>query len=269
MPTVLTTATDRERLAATGRYYECPAPYRPVTPQSLPAVFLAGGIVGCPDWQPRAAAELIKDAVVLNPRRENFPIDDPAATPTQIRWEHEHLHTADLTLFWFPASDASVTTQPIAMFELGAALGEGRRLVVGADPDYPRIEDIRWQTELARPGTIVHTTLEATLDAARAELGGSGQAVSLRDLAAEIYDGVPVIMDEDGEWLLTHDEERAYAALDRFHRERCGQSTRDYWNGHIPAPRRAWLRPSNAPEISWAICAADAPHATPALYIGG
>jgi len=148
------------------RYFECPAQYEPA-PGDLPVVFLAGGIVGCPDWQIRAAAVLTGHrVVVLNPRRRQFPIGDPEQTPVQIRWEHRHLHLPGIvTMFWFPACDPKVTTQPIVMFELGAALGEQRPLVVGADPNYPRVEDIHWQVELARPGTVVHPTLADTIDA--------------------------------------------------------------------------------------------------------
>lgn len=144
-------------------YIECPTMYRPA-PGDPPAVFLAGGIVGCPDWQSVAAKHLAERAVVLNPRRANFPIHDPSATPEQIQWEHHHLHMDGvLTLFWFPASDRQVTTQPIAMFELGAALGEQRPIVVGADPGYPRAADVRWQTALARPELTVTDSLDALL----------------------------------------------------------------------------------------------------------
>lgn len=54
-------------------------------------VFLAGGITGCPDWQ-AAVVRMVGDAnvVLLNPRRENFPMDDPKASLDQILWEHDH-----------------------------------------------------------------------------------------------------------------------------------------------------------------------------------
>lgn len=153
---------------ASSLYFECPAVYEPAAGDP-PVVFVAGGVVGVEDWQ-TAAAEVLTGygAIVLNPRRAHFPIGDPEQTPVQIRWEHRHLHLPGvLTMFWFPACDAAVTTQPIAMFELGAALGEQRPLVVGADPSYPRVEDVRWQVELARPGTPVHASLADTLEATR------------------------------------------------------------------------------------------------------
>lgn len=56
-------------------------------------VFLAGGITNCPNWQWNVI-KLLKDAVndypnlvILNPRRDNFPIDDPNASEEQITWD--------------------------------------------------------------------------------------------------------------------------------------------------------------------------------------
>jgi hypothetical protein len=95
-------------------YVEAPSGYDPGT---LPAVFLAGGITGCPDWQAEVV-RMLADAplALLNPRREDFPIHDPAAAPAQIEWEYRHLGKADAALFWFPCE----TLCPIALDELGA-----------------------------------------------------------------------------------------------------------------------------------------------------
>ncbi|MFB4274334.1 MULTISPECIES: nucleoside 2-deoxyribosyltransferase domain-containing protein [unclassified Nonomuraea] len=152
-------------------YFEAPDPYEPA-PGDPPAVFLAGGITGVADWQSGAARELGRlGVIVLNPRRRDFPMGDPRQTPVQIAWEHRHLHLPGvLTMFWFPPGDS---TQPIALLELGAALDNpARRMVVGADPGYPRAADVRWQTRLARPGEVVHATLGDTLAAVRARLAG-------------------------------------------------------------------------------------------------
>lgn len=150
-------------------YYEAPDPYEPA-PGDPPAVFLAGGITGVEDWQRHAAQSLGRlGAIVLNPRRRHFPMGDPAQTPVQIAWEHRHLHLPGvLTMFWFPPGDSD---QPIALLELGAALDNpARRLVIGADAGYRRAEDVRWQTRLARPGVVVHATLDDTLAAVEAWL---------------------------------------------------------------------------------------------------
>jgi hypothetical protein len=131
-----------------------------------PSVFLAGGITGCPDWQATARDlfhRLAPGIVVVNPRRANFQVGDPTAG-MQIAWEHENLHRVTATLFWFPVCDPVVTVQPIALFELGAALDNlSRRVAVGADPDYPRQVDVVTQAELARPGMQVNTTLARTV----------------------------------------------------------------------------------------------------------
>jgi len=161
------------------RYFEAPDYYRP-RPFDAPAVFLAGGITGVERWHDHAAATLAaapERPLVLNPNRRNFPIDDPDAGIHQVAWEQHHLHLPSvITLMWFPASDPKVTTQPIAMFELGQALGEGRRIVVGADPGYPRRRDVHLLAGWVRPGIRIHSSLDAVLDAALAEVRASEAA---------------------------------------------------------------------------------------------
>lgn len=158
-------------------YFEAPHYYRP-QPVDGPKVFLAGGITGVESWQAKATVELERrlkgrGLVVFNPNRRNFPIGDPSAGWEQVSWEQHHLHAADVTLMWFPASDPTVTTQPIAMFELGQALGEGRRIVVGADPDYPRAADVTMLCQLTRPGMPVWSTLDDVIEATSSELDWS------------------------------------------------------------------------------------------------
>jgi hypothetical protein len=156
-------AMPRSAAPAAGRYFEAPVDYRPTAGDS-PSVFLAGGITNCPDWQETAARALLgRGMVVFNPRRGEYLLDDPAEAARQIAWEHRHLHLAGATLFWFPAGSA---LQPIALFELGAALGEGRRLAVGVEPGYPRALDVREQVALARPGLPVHEKLDEAVAAA-------------------------------------------------------------------------------------------------------
>jgi hypothetical protein len=121
-------------------------------------VFMAGGITGCPDWQ-WTMAKLLKDTelVVFNPRRANFPIDDPDASYEQISWEHYHLHRAERIMFWFPAENQAGC--PIALFELGAWLRSDKHVAVGVEPGYVREEDVRIQTGLERPEITVVSTL--------------------------------------------------------------------------------------------------------------
>ncbi|WBP92171.1 nucleoside 2-deoxyribosyltransferase domain-containing protein [Kitasatospora cathayae] len=144
----------------TNRYFEAPDDYEPAPGDPL-SVFLGGGITGCPDWQAPAAEELLDvGLIVFNPRRRSFPIDNPDEAPRQIAWEHRHLHLAGVTLFWFPADQV----QPIALFELGAALGEGRHIAVGAAPGYPRRLDVEHQVALTGNTRTVHASLSDVLD---------------------------------------------------------------------------------------------------------
>ena len=114
-----------------------------------PSLFLAGGISGAVDWQADVTARLADlPFVVLNPRRKNFPINDPTAAPAQIEWEFRHLRRATAVLFWFPHE----TLCPIALYELGGrALVREQALFVGTHPDYQRRLDVEVQLRLARP----------------------------------------------------------------------------------------------------------------------
>ena len=141
------------------RYIEAPQPYQ----KTGPALFLAGGISNCPDWQAEATALLSDrdDLTVINPRRAGFSFSEHTAVE-QITWEYTQLRQADVILFWFTAG----SVQPITLFELGVHATREVPLAVGADPDYPRRLDVQVQLSLARPGLTVHRTLAATVAAA-------------------------------------------------------------------------------------------------------
>lgn len=128
-------------------------------------VFLAGGITNCEDWQKLVIARLrehelsdpgsLDGLVVLNPRRENFPIDDPSAAEEQITWEFSNLQRADVLSMYFAAGKSD---QPICMYELGRNVvlmrdrfpdGFADRIVVTYERGYSRSEDVRIQLGLA------------------------------------------------------------------------------------------------------------------------
>ena len=121
------------------------------------SIFLAGGITGCPDWQTEMA-ERLSDAplTILNPRRKNFPIDDPTAAFTQISWEYNALRVADMILFWF----CKATLCPIVLYELGAWSMTQKPIFVGVEPGYQRTQDVRIQTGLARTEVPIVNNLE-------------------------------------------------------------------------------------------------------------
>jgi hypothetical protein len=126
-------------------------------------VFLAGGITNCPDWQ----SELIEkikyydNAVIYNPRRKNFPMDNPNASEEQIAWEYEHLRDADMIIFWF----AKGSLNPIVLYELGRwGNSSNKKIVVGGDPEYERRKDVSIQTLLSRPDTTFVSTIDEMAD---------------------------------------------------------------------------------------------------------
>lgn len=112
-------------------------------------LFLAGGISNCPDWQSEIIKllEPIEELTVYNPRRKNFPIDNPNAAEEQITWEYNHLRDADIIVFWFSRGSLN----PIVLYELGRwGNSSSKPIVIGLDPEYERQNDVIIQTLLSR-----------------------------------------------------------------------------------------------------------------------
>lgn len=138
-------------------YYEAPRPWVKQRHERWPGIFLAGGITDCPDWQVEMR-KLLADwpCIILNPRREEWPMGDPVAGREQILWEHTHLNRADQILFWFPKE----TLCPIALYELGAWTKTDKPIAIGIEPGYERRVDIEVQSQLQRPDVPIVYTLE-------------------------------------------------------------------------------------------------------------
>lgn len=145
------------------RYIEAPSQRRALGDGQ--SVFLAGGITGCGDWQKTLAQSLLHRCpglTVLNPRRDNFPIDDPTAANAQIAWEFYRLSEATCVSFWF----TNATIQPIALFELGRWSHPEceKPIFVGVEPGYLREHDVRIQMALAKPHVRVVSSLSSLAD---------------------------------------------------------------------------------------------------------
>lgn len=114
-------------------------------------IFLAGGITKCPNWQEVLTNFLapIDHITVYNPRRVNFPIEDPNQSLLQIQWEFQRLRTSNIIAMWFPKE----TLCPICLYELGAALERCRdgNIVIGVHNNYKRKQDVIVQTALIQP----------------------------------------------------------------------------------------------------------------------
>ena len=117
--------------------------------------FLAGGITNCHDWQ-SDVVRLLSDTNItfLNPRREDFDVNNKTHSELQIVWEHAHLGSVEVIAFWFPWE----TLCPISLFELGAHIN--KKIIVGVDPEYQRKFDVIQQMKLARPDLTVMTSFD-------------------------------------------------------------------------------------------------------------
>ena len=129
--------------------------------------FLAGGITNCSDWQQEVIKELknmenggayMDNLVIINPRRESFPIDDPNAAEEQIEWEFKWLQRANIFSMYFCTGESD---QPICMYELGRNIVMMQwkfdatwknRIVISIEDGYKRQQDVNIQTKLAIPG---------------------------------------------------------------------------------------------------------------------
>lgn len=127
----------------------------------MPSIFLAGSITNCPLWQTEMVGYLKDlDLIIYNPRRKNFPMDDPNAAEGQITWEFKKLRLASMVSFWF----SKETMGPIVLFEYGAALERNAPIVIGMDPKYPRRQDVEIQTKLKQPGIKIVYDLKELSD---------------------------------------------------------------------------------------------------------
>jgi hypothetical protein len=136
-------------------------------------LFLAGGITNCRDWQKSIIEKfqsikddfdkyMIDQLSVFNPRREDFPIDDPNASEEQITWEYEKLKESDIIVYWF----SSGSLNPIVLYELGLHGNSqpDKKIVIGCDKKYERISDVEIQTKLARPDVNITYDLDDFFD---------------------------------------------------------------------------------------------------------
>lgn len=143
------------------KYIEALNEFVPTINHQRKSLFLGGGITNCPDWQQYVTDKLIStNLVVLNPRRKNFPIDDPSAARQQIEWEFKHLELATVAMFWFPCE----TLCPITLFELGKWIVGTKKVFIGCHPEYQRLIDVQIQSQLVRPSQVIHTNLDSLVE---------------------------------------------------------------------------------------------------------
>lgn len=135
-------------------YVECPG-----TSDSIKiSLFLAGGISGCRNWQQNIISKLSPlDIILYNPRRKDYDHKNPDIAQEQIEWEEKHIMKADVVAFFF----CKETLCPVTLYELGVCNAvEGKKVVIGMDPEYQRRIDVEIQTKLKQPNTPIIYGLE-------------------------------------------------------------------------------------------------------------
>lgn len=121
--------------------------------------FLGGGITNCQEWQDRVIellSNIDDNLVVFNPRRKNFPINNPNATLEQIQWEFNWLEQCDMFSMYFDGPTKS--DQPICFYELGRNIERMKqkfpsnwykRIILSCNIKFKRMYDVVIQTNLA------------------------------------------------------------------------------------------------------------------------
>lgn len=171
-----------------------------------PAFFLAGPIKGGDDWQKRAIKllyerqsksfifcpcrygpdhELFNDSVAQWMPQGSSGHHRSQIHESQTLWERQYLETASkdgCIIFWLP-EESKVNPRndgsPYARDTYGE-LGEWRvrsageqnwlvsrpKVVIGAEPGFPGLKQIKTNFQAMIPGFVIHESLEATIDAA-------------------------------------------------------------------------------------------------------
>lgn len=134
-------------------------------------IFLAGSITGVWDWQQYCVSKLEeletkikgtpfeREFVIFNPRRKSFDMSDVSQSKKQIEWEYHGLEIADYILFWF----SHETLAPITLFEYGKWMNSNKKLFVGIDPKYKRLQDVVIQTSLGRPHQKINYSIDCII----------------------------------------------------------------------------------------------------------
>lgn len=130
-----------------------------------PIVFLAGGITGCPNWQPELhemVAHVYPEVPIFSPRRAGWVDLTGDDADYQLEWEKHWLELADIVSFWFPKeSDCPITLYELADMTRKFMYEDKPEILLGCDPEYRRKFDITKQSEMRGYPTNVWSSLSA------------------------------------------------------------------------------------------------------------
>ncbi len=131
------------------------------------SIFLAGSIEmgNCDDWQQQVIEAIdVPEIDIYNPRRRDWDASwkqdiSDGNFATQVRWELDHLDSADVQAFYFDPA----TMAPITLMELGiCAARQTSQVVVACPPGYWRRGNV--QIVCAVYGITLLDSLEALID---------------------------------------------------------------------------------------------------------
>lgn len=106
------------------------------------SVFLAGTIDmgNSEDWQMSLYKEFVSmpgKYILFNPRQENWDASRPGEMEYQVRWELDHLETADVIIMYILGSSKS----PISLLEMGLH-ARSRKMYVICEEDFYRFDNV-------------------------------------------------------------------------------------------------------------------------------
>lgn len=125
------------------------------------AVFLAGGITNCEDWQSEVISYLAslpaKDTehlVIFNPRRTKWPKNgDTDEIRRQIHWEADYISKSNIFSMYF--TNTKDSDQPICFYELGRYTQNSRN-IISYQEGFKRALDVDIQMEILNSGIMVN-----------------------------------------------------------------------------------------------------------------
>jgi hypothetical protein len=128
------------------------------------AVFLAGGITNCEDWQQEVIdylkslpEEKTDKLVIYNPRRDKWPkSSDTEEIRRQINWEADYIRSADIFTMYFTNTEKS--DQPICFYELGKYANNNTD-IISYQEGFKRALDVEFQMSINRVSSYVHKNI--------------------------------------------------------------------------------------------------------------
>lgn len=130
-------------------------------------VFLAGPIRGAEPWQHNLPE--VPDVTWFSPRRRSY---DKFNWEEQTEWEHDHLLSSDIIMFWIPLMSRpdEISLEEYAKTtrtEVGEYLARGKKVIAGIHPGFPgRRYLVKKIAEEYHCGPV-YETLEDTLGAVK------------------------------------------------------------------------------------------------------